>query len=83
MKGSSGRQRAQEGTTDGVYGEKVTEHFRNPRHVGDMENPNGFGHVGNSLRVAIHSILEQEKASPLASANQSRRSLGREVQPSR
>ena len=31
------------------YSEKVMEHFRNPRNVGDMENPDGTGHVGNPV----------------------------------
>jgi nitrogen fixation NifU-like protein len=32
-----------------LYSEKVMEHFRNPRNVGDMENPDGTGHVGNPV----------------------------------
>lgn len=32
-----------------VYGEKVMEHFRNPRNVGVMENPDGVGEVGNPI----------------------------------
>jgi len=29
------------------YSEKVMEHFRNPRNVGEIENPDGVGRVGN------------------------------------
>ena len=32
-----------------MYSEKVMEHFRNPRNVGEMENPDGVGHVGNPV----------------------------------
>ena len=32
-----------------LYSEKVTEHFKNPRNVGDIENPDGVGHVGNPV----------------------------------
>ena len=31
------------------YSEKVMEHFKNPRNVGDMENPDGTGYVGNPV----------------------------------
>ena len=31
------------------YSEKVMEHFRNPRNVGEIENPDGVGHVGNPV----------------------------------
>lgn len=32
-----------------VYSEKVMEHFRNPRNVGEIENPDGVGKVGNPV----------------------------------
>ncbi|MCD6452404.1 MAG: Fe-S cluster assembly scaffold protein NifU [Acidobacteria bacterium] len=31
----------------GDYSEKVLEHYRNPRNVGEIENPDGVGVVGN------------------------------------
>ncbi len=31
------------------YSEKVMEHFSNPRNVGEIENPDGVGHVGNPV----------------------------------
>ena len=32
-----------------MYSEQVMEHFRNPRNVGEIENPDGIGHVGNPV----------------------------------
>lgn len=31
------------------YSEKVLEHFTNPRNVGVIENPDGYGKVGNPV----------------------------------
>lgn len=33
---------------DGVYSDKVIDHFTNPRNVGEIENPSGVGTVGNA-----------------------------------
>ena len=31
------------------YSTKVMDHFKNPRNVGEIENPDGVGHVGNPV----------------------------------
>ena len=33
----------------GPYSEKVMDHFMHPRNVGEMENPDGVGKVGNPI----------------------------------
>ena len=48
----------------GPYGEKVMEYFRNPRNVGEIENPDGIGHVGNPICGDIMELyikVEDEK----------------------
>ena len=32
-----------------LYSGKVMDHFKNPRNVGEIENPDGVGHVGNPV----------------------------------
>lgn len=50
-----------------LYTEKVMDHFTNPRNVGEIENPDGMGEVGNAkcgdimriyLRIEDEVIIE-------------------------
>ncbi|MBN1882917.1 MAG: Fe-S cluster assembly scaffold protein NifU [Deltaproteobacteria bacterium] len=44
-----------------MYTEKVIEHFHNPKNVGELDNPDGTGEIGNAacgdiMRITIHVI---------------------------
>jgi len=51
-----------------MYSEKVMEHFRNPRNVGDMENPDGIGHVGNPVCGDIMELYIKVKDNVITDA---------------
>ncbi len=47
-----------------VYSEKVLEHFRNPRNVGELKNPDGVGIEGNPVcgdLMEIHIRVEDDR----------------------
>ena len=39
-----------------MYSEKVLDHFRNPRNVGEIEDPDGVGTVGNPVCGDVMAI---------------------------
>jgi nitrogen fixation NifU-like protein len=47
-----------------MYSEKVLEHFKNPRNVGEMENPDGVGVVGNPVcgdMMSMYIKVEEDR----------------------
>ena len=47
-----------------AYSEKVLEHFKNPRNVGELENPDGVGVEGNPVcgdLMEIHIQVEDDR----------------------
>jgi nitrogen fixation protein NifU and related proteins len=51
-----------------VYSEKVMDHFKNPRNVGEMENPDGIGHVGNPVCGDIMELYIKVKDNVITDA---------------
>ena len=49
-----------------MYTEKVMDHFQNPRNMGEVEDPDGVGEVGNPqcgdvMRITIKVDEEQDR----------------------
>jgi len=51
-----------------LYSEKVMEHFKNPRNVGEIENPDGIGHVGNPVCGDIMELYIKVKNNTIVDA---------------
>jgi len=50
------------------YSQKVMEHFMNPRNVGQIENPDGVGHVGNPICGDIMELYIKVKDNVIVDA---------------
>lgn len=50
------------------YSQKVMDHFCNPRNVGEMENPDGIGHVGNPVCGDIMELYIRVKGAIIVEA---------------
>ena len=52
-----------------AYSEKVMDHFRHPRNVGEMENPDGIGKVGNPVCGDIMELYIKVKDDVIVDAS--------------
>jgi nitrogen fixation NifU-like protein len=50
------------------YGEKVMEHFKNPRNVGEIQDADGIGKVGNPVCGDIMNLYIKVKDGVIADA---------------
>ena len=50
------------------YSDKVMEHFRNPRNVGEIKNPDGTGRVGNPVCGDVMELYIKVKDGKIADA---------------
>ncbi len=50
------------------YSDKVMEHFKNPRNVGEIDNPDGIGHVGNPVCGDIMELYIKVKDDTIVDA---------------
>jgi len=50
------------------YSQKVMEHFMHPRNVGEIENPDGVGHVGNPICGDIMELYIKVKENVIIDA---------------
>ncbi len=50
------------------YSTKVMDHVKNPRNVGEMENPDGIGHVGNPVCGDIMELYIKVKDNVITDA---------------
>ncbi|MFQ5866887.1 MAG: Fe-S cluster assembly scaffold protein NifU [bacterium] len=50
------------------YSQKVMEHFMHPRNVGEIENPDGVGHVGNPICGDIMELYIKVKENIIVDA---------------
>lgn len=51
-----------------LYSEKVMEHFNNPRNMGEIENPDGVGKVGNPVCGDIMNLYIRVKNNRIVDA---------------
>lgn len=51
-----------------LYSKKVMEHFQHPRNVGEINNPDGVGHVGNPICGDIMELYIKVKDNKIVDA---------------